>query len=129
MGKLIAVLIGFLLSFGANAQVYDLVRSITTQSFTVQDTLSNDFTETGTMSIEGNVIKRSSTVCKDGLCTDINLTDELLGLDPEGNSYAVLTGDGGELSILYLLSISPNIMTMKRNEDRSVEIQEYRLRQ
>lgn len=128
MKKFIAYLIVLLLASYANAQTYDLTRSIITGGFTVEDTLSNDFSETGTLIIEGNIIKRFSTVCKNNLCKDFNYIDELLGLDPEGNSYAVLSGDSGNLSILYILSISPNIMVMKRNYDKSVEIQEYKPR-
>lgn len=128
MKNLILALMFILFTFNAYSQTYDLVRSITTGGFLVEDTLSNDFTEDGTLIIEGNIIKRFSTVCKNNICKDFNYIDELLGLEPDGNSYAVLSGDSGVLSTLYILSISPNIMVMKRLDDKSVEIQEYKPR-
>lgn len=125
--KKILLIVSLFLPINAQAQVYDLVRSITTGGLLVQDTLAGDFNEIGTLTIEGNIIKRFSTVCINNECRDFNYIDELVGLNSY-ESYAVLHGDSGVLSILYILSISPNVIVMKRNYDKSVEIQEYKPR-
>lgn len=129
MKKILYVALFTITPFAAYGQTYDLVRSVNTTGAFLQDTASGDFTQTGTMQINGTQLIRSSMVCRGQECTDINLTDEILAVNSKDAHNALISGSSGDLVPITILSTNPTIIILKAEPDGKVDIEEYRLRQ
>ena len=112
----------------AQAQIYDLVRSVNTLGSFLQDTRANDYTQTGTLEISGKTIRRVSTICQSGNCINLDLTDEVIAIDPVTAYRALIAGDSGDLATVTILSTHPTIILMEENSEGKVSIEEYKPR-
>lgn len=142
MKKLLVILIALLLSFPAQAQVYDLIRSLITNNpadfispvFPLHDTSnppgSDEFTHTGTMMIENGFVTMDTLVCINSICDKENKTREIVAL-LHNEKTVTLKDEDNELEItrFTVLSASPTIILMKLNENGTVEITEWAPRQ
>lgn len=121
----ITVLILTMLTMQVQAQVFDLVRSVNTFAFSLQDTKADDYTQTGTLEISGKTIRRKHTICQYGKCLTQDIQDELLAA---ADYRALVSGDSGELAGITILSLSPTIIIMEVTASGRVSIQEYKPR-
>ena len=138
MKKLLVVIIALLMSFSAQAQVYDLIRSIITNNpadstssvFPFHDTSNppgpDEFTHTGTMTIENGFVTMDTLVCINNICVNENKTREIVDVI-HNDKTAVLKDedDESEITRFSILSTSPTIILMKPNENGTVEITEW----
>lgn len=132
MNKFMCILAGLLLSFAAQAQVYDLVRTIKHSGLFTDDTsttLNGNFISTGTMEIRDNKIIRIFHTCESSVCKDYTLNDQLLGLHSSGKA-AIIFGDSGDLATITILSLSPTLIIMQEDtNNHAYRIDEYMFRQ
>lgn len=132
MNKVMAVILGILLSFHAQAQVYDLVRTIKHSGTFTDDTattINESFVSTGTLEVVGNTIIRNFHTCEFGQCSDITMNDEILGFHPSNKSVTIF-GDSGELAGVTLISTNPTLIILQESiETSAFRIDEYKLRQ
>lgn len=115
-------------SFHANAQIYDLVRSVNTFGPYLQDTMAKDYTQTGTLEIYGKTIRRISQICQYGTCLNQDIHDEILAIAPVTGYRALVSGDSGDLVTITILSTHPTIIIMESSTTGRVSIEEYRPR-
>lgn len=124
MKNLMAALTFTLLSFNANAQTYDLVRTITNTPGSIQDSTISFFTQTGTMEINGSTVTRRFHICIIGKsCDDTTYIDEIIGASDKN---ALLAGDSGDFVPITILSINPLILFYYSGNTFSID--EYVLR-
>lgn len=121
---LIAIII-CLFAMPAQAQVFDLVRSVNTFGLYLQDTKANDYTQTGTLEISGSTIRRIYTICQNGKCIIQDIQDELIGAS---DYRALVSGDSGDFATITILSLSPTIIIMEATTSGQVSIEEYKPR-
>lgn len=114
-----------MLTIQAQAQLYDLVRSVNTFGLYLQGTKSGDYTQTGTLEIIGNQIRRQYTICQLGNCISQDIQDELLAAT---DYRAAVSGDSGDFTSIEILSLSPTIIIMEANSSGRVNIEEYKPR-
>ena len=122
--KKIIFVVALFLSSNAEAQIYDLVRSVNNFSGYIQGTKSGDYTHTGTMIINGNKIKRTHTICELGVCKNFIYNDEILFAT---DYRAMISGESGDLVSIEILSLSPTIIILQEKFGL-FEIEEYKLR-
>lgn len=129
MRKILFILI-ILVPFQAQAQIYDLTRTIKHSGmFTDDSAISSDFISTGTMEIKENKIIRMFHTCEYGICKDFVLNDEILTVDPAGFA-AFIYGDSGELVVVRIISLNPSLIIMQQDSNnQNFRIDEYKLRQ
>ncbi len=123
--KKIIFAVTLFLSINAEAQIYDIVRSVNNFSGYIQGTKSGDYTHTGTMIIDGNKIKRTHTVCED-ICKNFIYNDEIL-FSTDYDYRAIISGDSGDLVSIEILSLSPTIIILQEKFGL-FEIEEYKPR-
>ncbi len=148
MKKILVILIALLLSFSAQAQVYDLIRSIITINpanfespvLPFRDTAYppglDEFTHTGTMTIENGFVTMDTLECVNNLCDKENKTRKIVTLLHNNKTIVTTDEDSSnsedkatEITSFFILSLSPTIILMKPNENGTVEISEWALRQ
>ena len=127
--KIIALAAISLLSAPVHAQVYDMVRSVNTLVGLLQDTKAGDYTETGTLELNGNSMRRVRTICQSGNCLTQDIKDEILLVDPETGYRALIAGDSGALEVVTILSTFPTIIIMQSTSSGKVSIEEYKARE
>ncbi len=134
MRKIIIILIVLLLPVSAQGQVFDLVRSIqtsNTNNFLYDTADGNNFSHTGTMTIES---RRSSTfitivssACRGDVCVEENSLNQLLYFSESGKSV-VIDNDSGTTQ-WSIISRTPTVILMKTKNDETVELTEWLQRQ
>lgn len=117
------------LALQAQAQIFDLVRSVNTFGPFLQDTMAKDYTQTGTLEISGKTITRISTICQHGSCLNQHITDQLIAIDPVTGYRALLSGDSGDLATITILSTQPTVIIMETSATGKVNIEEYKPRE
>lgn len=132
MKKFTLTILAFVISafsLQAHAQVYDMVRSVNTLIGLLQDTKANDYTQTGTLEINGNSMRRIYTICRSSNCINQDIKDEILLVDPETGYRALIAGDSGDLAVVTILSTYPTIIIMETLPSGKVSIEEYKPRE
>lgn len=125
----VASLIVATFALQAQAQIYDLVRSVNTFGPYLQDTMAKDYTHTGTLEIYGKTIRRISQICQRGACLSQDIHDEILAIAPVTGHRALVSGDSGDLATITILSTHPTIIIMESSATTGrVSIEEYKPR-
>lgn len=129
MFKFLVMLSFMIFSSLVNAQVYDLVRTITNAAGTgmIEDTDIEIYTRTGTITIEGSTVTRNFHSCYGGQgCKDVTIVDELIGAN---DKHALIAGDSGDFFIINILATSPKLMLFYHPDNQLFYLEEYVLRQ
>ncbi len=112
MKKLIVVLISALLPISAQGQVYELKRATLVFANGLSfDTLRGDVEVDGVMTISGNNLNQSFTVCLNNSCESEQVTGSITSVGVNSSSVQIRS-QNGSVTESILLSINPNIITL-----------------
>lgn len=121
------------LSMNAEAQTYDLVRSVVVYKSSIDDGLVSDdtaspsvfnYSQTGTLEINGNKITRKFHTCNFGSCGDYVFNDTIYYAD---DKIAGIGGDSGDVVVIRIIALSPNIIIL-HTDSKLMRIEEYKIR-
>ncbi len=127
--RIVLLILTFLFSTNSFGQVFNLIRSIDTNDATnilinierLLDTdIDSNYSHTGTMSIDSNIVTMNTLRCIDDLCIKDNRQLKIINANNSIVFFEVLNDDSDfPFSMMSILSLNP-LMLLEVNRDGTV---------